>query len=639
MDYSIRIQGTVTLTSTSTITGTVLCGSSASQEIGIEDVLVTKESNQIAKFTFTTENTPSMRDILGTAPSVDVSLIKNAGVEFKGRVDTDKITYTQTKINVTGYGYYVDLHFEFFSKDQSQYDIRRVQFDNTQADTILGYVLAGTTYTVAECPSTLISIRGEYETKLQWISAIAKASKYTSGGKTYSCDWWIDDVDAVHIAQTRGGAKGTINVLEDTIREVDYGNIQNTAHGRGYGDGINQLKSSQTNSASITSYGAREVSKIDRRFQNQTSLDEEMQEHADAHADPVENINCTITTWEWYDTGLDIGDTVTIVDDTTGINGSYRIKRAEIGVVTTRLDVTNIIPRLSSEFQDIKRQLHVDGGYMQGQTVPLNYSALDNVESGYPIKLNIHIPDKTIAINACYISFDLELFRGQVTATGGGGAQTSSGDEAHTHEFYVRSYHFDPEETNLNGGIDDSVTTITVDSTTDFSSSGTIYIDDETIYYTGKTTTTFTGCTRGADSTTAVAHADNSVVDGTPILLAGLYDDLSIPAIKLGTDGATSPLKSETSEAGSNHTHTVADHTHAISYGITEDSDNSPSISIEIDSVDRTSALGGPWTADQEEIDITAYIQTNGKHTVELLSSQRTRLSTDIWAQVFIQST
>ena len=569
MDYSIRIQGSVTLTSTSTITGTVLCGSSASQEIGIEDVLVTKESNQISKFTFTTENTSSMRDILGTAPSVDVSLIKNAGVEFKGRVDTDKITYTQTKINVTGYGYYVDLHFEFFSKDQSQYDIRRVQFDNTQADTILGYVLAGTTYTVAECPSTLISIRGEYETKLQWISAIAKASKYISGGKTYSCDWWIDDVDAVHIAQTRGSAKGTINVLEDTIREVDYGNIQNTAHGRGYGDGINQLKSSQTNSASITSYGAREVSKIDRRFQNQTSLDEEMQEHADAHADPVENINCTITTWEWYDTGLDIGDTVTIVDDTTGINGSYRIKRAEIGVVTTRLDVTNIIPRLSSEFQDIKRQLHVDGGYMQGQTVPLNFSTMDNVQSSYPLKMNMHIPDKTITINACYISFDLEAFRAF--------SATTTGESAHTHEVTIAAHTHPLNMWNYSDSFD----------------------------------------------TYLVGMEDRG---GGGKVMAEAVGGPSAATSESG--GSSTP----TSAAGSEHTHTPE-------YGIMEDGDNSPSISIEINSVDRTSALGGPWTTDKEEIDITAYIQSTGKHTIELLSTQRTRIQADVWAQVFIQST
>lgn len=61
----------------------------------------------------------------------------------------------------------------------------------------------------------------------------------------------------------------------------------------------------------------------------------------------------------------------------------------------------------------------------------------------------------------------------------------------------------------LNGAINTSVTTITVDSTTGFSSTGTIYIESEQVTYTGVSSTTFTGCTRGANSTTAASHSDN----------------------------------------------------------------------------------------------------------------------------------
>ena len=66
--------------------------------------------------------------------------------------------------------------------------------------------------------------------------------------------------------------------------------------------------------------------------------------------------------------------------------------------------------------------------------------------------------------------------------------------------------------TLLNGGIDDTVTTVTVDSTTNFEDAGTITVGTENISYTGKTPTTFTGCTRGADSTTAASHVDDSTV-------------------------------------------------------------------------------------------------------------------------------
>ena len=54
--------------------------------------------------------------------------------------------------------------------------------------------------------------------------------------------------------------------------------------------------------------------------------------------------------------------------------------------------------------------------------------------------------------------------------------------------------------------------TITVDSTTGFSSSGTLQINSEIFTYTGVTSTTFTGVTRATSSTSAAAHAVDDVV-------------------------------------------------------------------------------------------------------------------------------
>jgi len=63
------------------------------------------------------------------------------------------------------------------------------------------------------------------------------------------------------------------------------------------------------------------------------------------------------------------------------------------------------------------------------------------------------------------------------------------------------------EATTLNGSLTDSATTITVVSTSGFDTSGTLFILGEQILYTGVTSTTFTGCTRASNSTTAAAHA------------------------------------------------------------------------------------------------------------------------------------
>ena len=68
------------------------------------------------------------------------------------------------------------------------------------------------------------------------------------------------------------------------------------------------------------------------------------------------------------------------------------------------------------------------------------------------------------------------------------------------------------ETTTLDGTHTDSVTTITVASTTGFDSAGTLRVGNETITYTGTTSTTFTGATRGASGTTAAAYANGVTV-------------------------------------------------------------------------------------------------------------------------------
>jgi hypothetical protein len=70
----------------------------------------------------------------------------------------------------------------------------------------------------------------------------------------------------------------------------------------------------------------------------------------------------------------------------------------------------------------------------------------------------------------------------------------------------------DTAYTTLNGGINNSVTTITVVSTAGFPTSGQLRITSEVITYTGITSTTFTGCTRGARGSANVAHSTGVAV-------------------------------------------------------------------------------------------------------------------------------
>ena len=68
------------------------------------------------------------------------------------------------------------------------------------------------------------------------------------------------------------------------------------------------------------------------------------------------------------------------------------------------------------------------------------------------------------------------------------------------------------ESTTLDGTHTDSVTTLTLVSSTGFATEGTVFVGSEEITYTAVSGNTLTGCTRGADSTTAAAYSSGVVV-------------------------------------------------------------------------------------------------------------------------------
>lgn len=95
----------------------------------------------------------------------------------------------------------------------------------------------------------------------------------------------------------------------------------------------------------------------------------------------------------------------------------------------------------------------------------------------------------------------------------------------------------DNATTTLNGDINTIVTTITVGSTSLFPTTGSITIESEIIYYTGKTSTTFTGCIRGSAGTSAASHLTGVSINGRHLAEHHNILALAIVAIetKIGT--------------------------------------------------------------------------------------------------------
>jgi len=80
--------------------------------------------------------------------------------------------------------------------------------------------------------------------------------------------------------------------------------------------------------------------------------------------------------------------------------------------------------------------------------------------------------------------------------------------------------------------LDNSETEIDITSATGFATAGTVIVDSEQITYTGITTNTLTGCTRGANSTSNVTHT-NSTAIGMYITLSGSLNYFSAGPITI----------------------------------------------------------------------------------------------------------
>lgn len=113
-------------------------------------------------------------------------------------------------------------------------------------------------------------------------------------------------------------------------------------------------------------------------------------------------------------------------------------------------------------------------------------------------------------------------------------------------------------QTSLNGSITDSQTTITLNSTANMQAPGYIVIDRvdsnntatansrEVVSYTGISGQDLTGCTRGADNSTARSHSSGAIVETTPTI--GAFNSLAtILATAVTSDGYLKAINSPVS--------------------------------------------------------------------------------------------
>ena len=113
--------------------------------------------------------------------------------------------------------------------------------------------------------------------------------------------------------------------------------------------------------------------------------------------------------------------------------------------------------------------------------------------------------------------------------TAGQATYTTPSDCSDVLEAYVSST--GAADTTLDTALTVGATSVVLTDASTFSSSGTIQIEEETITYSGKSSNTLTGASRGQFGSTAAAHASGTVVQNSSGAVTTSTNDISLTKI------------------------------------------------------------------------------------------------------------
>lgn len=134
---------------------------------------------------------------------------------------------------------------------------------------------------------------------------------------------------------------------------------------------------------------------------------------------------------------------------------------------------------------------------------PFNHSTKTQTLTAGVVRYSLPTSTKTVDYNTVRLVKDSDL------GTSGGRLGVLNYND------YINNYITQEDEINSTTAaeaIDATETEIDLTSASSFDSTGTVYVGNEQISYTGISSNTLTGCTRGASSTTAASHDNGSTV-------------------------------------------------------------------------------------------------------------------------------
>lgn len=218
---------------------------------------------------------------------------------------------------------------------------------------------------------------------------------------------------------------------------------------------------------------------------------------------------------------------------------------------------------IDQELGDIRRQIHALN--TAGATPqPLTYS--ESVDNAHPMSVDFVLP-AGIQSASCKLSFKFRPFRSTSSSAGGAtGAESAVHSHGHSHTSAAEAAHSHASAAHLH----DTPVGVVV---------------------------------AGVAVTLAGVGAHGMLWEG-----AGLAGTIDSNSTTPGSTGSTTP--GTPGNTGSDASNESATHTHSVggsSLGVSEGTSTTIS-ALAVDGVDKTSLLGGPWTVDTIDLDLTAVL-------------------------------
>ena len=308
------------------------------------------------------------------------------------------------------------------------------------------------------------------------------------------------------------------------------------------------------------------------------------------------------------------GDIVRIIDKEDGITEDLPIVKVSKPDITgnpgaVEIEIANKTRDIAGSISTLQERTRVNEVYAQGATNQMIIPFSDNADPDHPAVMRVYIPDTMVRINKCILNYQLEAFRSYSKAVEGGGATVTT-TEAGSIE----------GATAVNAPSDLQI------SITPQISYGSGY-SMETSYQNDHN--------HGISAGTGLATTDEGAVWWSP---SGGHNH-SLPnhshEIMIDRDGHSHPISIP------NHSHpfNLPDHIHELKFGIYQGlTANSVTIKVDGKSMPVTQAGEDVNIIDYLSVDSSGKVQRNTWHEIEITPGSMTRITANIFMQIFTQS-